>query len=319
MPRRGADLQDSRNLLKGKVLMIDIDTTELAAEAATEPVEDRHTRQRRERHVALMAGLEELTDLLADAGPGSDMAGDWGRVTVHVGIYDGTIEERIARLITVGHALDAEIIEREHHDTVHFRADREFSEELEYTCAIIATGDEIAVARAALAADAATERITVDYRVDHGASRYTVIAALAQFGVDAILESPAGLSDDAANRADVIVTETGDKIKVERYIEHYLLPAPADCVSVDAYAEALAMWVKGTPEFEIPCPARPVHAARAIRSDGSVLTAYSCGHCSDDAAKLTDQGYTVVWLNPGQVPTGPEIACGLHAEMAGAR
>jgi hypothetical protein len=305
--------------------MINTDTTEPAAAAATED-DERHTRRRREQHAALLAGLEELTDLLADAGP----TGDLFDSCTHVELYtcldasNGTVSDRVRRIASVAQSLDIEVTtSTTAAGTVHYRAEKiltgeKYAEAVTFSMYTIVDTADVPEAQAALA-EATPKLVAVDYRVDHGTSRYSVVDALAQFGVDAILESPTGLSDEAARRADVIVSEVGDKIKVERYSEHFVLPAPADCVSVEAYAEAVAMWVKGTPEFEIPCPARPVHAARAIRSDGSIVTAYSCGHCADGTSALTDQGYTVVWLNPGQVPTDPEIACGLRAEMAGAR
>jgi hypothetical protein len=315
MARPGRISHDTQNRLKGTVVKTYTDTIEPAAEMATESDEERRARYRRERHAALMAGLEELTDLLRAAGPGSDLAGEWGRVTVHAGIYDGTIEERITRLAMVARTIDAEIFERDHNDDVHFRVERTFSAELEYTCAIIATGDdEIAAARAAVAAVAATERITVDYQIEHEpAVASEVRAALAARGVEArtdLAGEDHGRPTVTPNGEGLIFVDNGDNGGG--------LPALAQCVSLDAYATAIAAYVRC--DFDgASCPARPDTAFRAIRADGAVLTVYACGHYHDDAdGELIEEGFTVVRLaNDITIPTG--VKCGHRVELGGAR
>jgi hypothetical protein len=296
-------------------------TTEVAAPAASESDEERHARRRRERHTALLAGLEELTDLLADAGPTGDLLDS----CTHVELYtcldasNGSVSDRVRRIASVAQSLNIEVTTSTAADgRVHYRAEKilagtKYAEAVSFSMYTIVDTPDVPQAQAALA-EATPKRVPVDYRADHGTSRYTVVDALAQFGVDAILESPTGLSDGSARRADVIVTEAGDKIKVERYSEQFVLPAPSDCVSVEAYAEALAMWAKGTHELEIPCPARPVHAARGVHFDGSVVTVNTCHSCDDGVDALTERGFTMVRLRPGQVPeTG--VACGERIEV----
>jgi len=154
MPRRGADLQDSRNLLKGKVLMIDIDTTELAAESATEEHDNR------DQHTAIIDGLQELADYLADAGPAAGLL-DWqstGRICLCLGRYEAPVEARLARLTAIADTLGVEIqTSTSNSGATHYHVSRSFGP-VEYDAFTIVDPDELEDAGTALAeAIAATE------------------------------------------------------------------------------------------------------------------------------------------------------------------
>lgn len=296
--------------------MITTDTIAPAAEAVTEPDEEQLARYRRERHAELMDALEHLTDMVADAGPDAGLGGDVLRVELDVSLYDGSITERSARLHAIAAALDVEIEEHPHGDTVQFWARRR-REGVDYHATVIAKGDaEIAEARAALA-ETAPERVTVDYRVEHdwSVTGRAVTAALARHGVD-VYTGPAEADHGHPTVTPLDAQRDTDRVFVDCGDYGAGLPVVEQCVSVDAYAATIAAYVRG--DYDTPCPARPAIAFRAIRADGAVLTAYACEPYHDDAdGDLIDEGYTVVRLASPDILTG--TTCGHRVAMGGAR
>jgi hypothetical protein len=305
---------------KERVLMISSssDTTEPASAAATESDEERHARYRRERHTELMAALEELTDLAADAGPNAGLAADFLRLEISASVCDGTIPERIARLHSIARTLDVEIEEHPSESSLQFWARKRYESGVDYHAHVIVYGDDIAEAKAALAALKSAERITVDYRLSHGGLqiRKLVTRELELLGVDVTDGDDNGL-------VDAVVTQVDETVRVERSDSSYTLPRVGECVSIKAYAQAIAMWVKGTPVEDIPCPASPTQAVRAMRHDGAVLTAHTAPCCySRHITALVESGFAVVDLDDKVASVARDvapanIACGFRFDLAG--
>lgn len=299
--------------------MIITDTTEPATEAATE---DDETRRIRERHVALLDGLQALTDFIADVGPAAGITDDYSRAELRtcLGNEDGSPAERVLRILEIARTLGVEMTSSNTTSgNVHYHATKGFGPAVEFDAFTIVDEEDAEKAAAALADAAAAERVTVDYRVDHAnaGTAAAVRQALASFGVDAAQSDGFAVEPDV----DAVVTAEADGVVVSCYNRDFVLPQLGRCVSVEAYAEAIALFMNGTVPAEIPCPARPAKAMRGIHHNGSIVSAYACGGCHDfDAAALRSDGYTVITLAAAvPLPAGPEIACGLRVEMAGTR
>lgn len=332
--------------------MIDTDTTELAAEAATEDeglcagcgapcavdvcadcydrgcrvarparesAAERYDRQRRERHADLMSGLEALTDLLADVGPTGDLLDDYTSVELRscLGKHDGSIEENMRRLVSLARSLDTEVFAHaDAEDRLHVRVEHKLSPAVRVEAFSVIARADAEEAKAALAAAQTAERVTVDYRVEHDeTTAREVTAAFARHGVDV--------------RADIADTDhehpTVDAGPVDVFVDlgefGAGLPLLADCVSVDAYAATIAAYVRGDfVDFDdLPCPLRATATQRGIHSDGRVITEYiaeGCAHAHTDA-RAEHNGFTVVRLDNADIPVG--TVCGHRVEMAGAR
>lgn len=312
-PAAGADLQD---ICRKDVLMITTDTTELAAEAATETEAEWRERRRRERHQQLMSNLEVLTDLVADAGPLGEVGGDHVDIKINIGLFDGTMTEQIGRLHAFATTLGTQVEERPYPErsSVHYAVNATPTEGIEIHAFVVAgcagmRPDEVTEAKAAHAALIA-DRITVSYEIEHDADTAAeVTAALSRHGIDAVVDI-AGL-----DHGHPTVTVNDDRIFVDNGDFGGGLPALARCVGVEAYAAAIAAYVRG--DFDGPCPARPDYAVRAIHTDGTVVTAYACEPYHDDlGGDLDDDGFTVVRLDADfPIPTG--IACGHRTELLG--
>jgi hypothetical protein len=312
MARPGRISHDTQNRLKGTVVKTYTDTIELAAEAATESDEERRARYRRERHAALMAGLEELTDLLADAGPAADMAGDHAHIEINVGLWDGTPTEQIHRLVPIARVLEVEITETPHKGSIHYYAKKKFANGLDYTAYVIAREDEIEEAQAALAVLAA-ERITVDYRVEHDADTIAeVCKAFARHGVDIRTD----LADADHDHPVITLGGMGAFVAIDRDGEGIGVPTLGASASADAYVRAIAAYLKGD---EVPCPLAPTIALRGVHRDGRIITEYVAKGClGDHVDALQADDFAVVTLDDAAIPAG-EIICGHRVELGGAR
>lgn len=288
--------------------------TDTAAEADTETMAEWHARRRRERHQQLLDNLEYLADLIADAGPLSEISGDAVGIKVNIGVFDGSIVEQVDRLHAVADALGARVEERPNASgtSVHYAVDVEPAEGIEIHAFVVAgcaglKPEEIAEAAAAHQARLAA-RVTVDYQVEHDdALAEEVRVALAARGVDARTD----LAD--SDHGHPTVTRTGDHAFVDHGDFGAGLPALEQCVSVEAYVGTIAAYARA--DFDsTPCPARPDTAFRAIRDDGAALTAYACAvYHGDQDGDLREEGFTVVRLRPGQVPA--TAVCGERIEV----
>lgn len=148
---------------KERVLMIDTDTTETAISAATARAAE-EDREVRANHSALVDGLQELADFLADHGP---MSGLTGRYSMgHVGMsitkgLDGSTIECLDRLAAIGRALGGVEIQRDDLPSgtrCMYYVEKQFGDAVYYRAHTTISLAEIDDAAAALAeAIAATE------------------------------------------------------------------------------------------------------------------------------------------------------------------
>jgi len=103
--------------------VITIETTQ------TDMAEDIESKNRA-RHVAIVDGLGELADLLADAGPGADLTDEFTEFELRHLLWSGSDSaiDRMRRLVTVAKTLGAEITSDEAATgSTHYRATREFA------------------------------------------------------------------------------------------------------------------------------------------------------------------------------------------------
>lgn len=131
-----------------------MNTTAPAAEAATESDEDRAVRR---RHVALVDGLQELADFLADHGPMSGLTGHYSTGTVSMSItrgIDGSTIECLDQLAAIGRALGGAEIQRDDMPSgtrAMYFVERQFGEGVYYRAHTTVNLGEIDDAAAALA------------------------------------------------------------------------------------------------------------------------------------------------------------------------
>jgi hypothetical protein len=138
--------------------MISTDNTTEAS--YTQAAEDRENRDNRERHTAIIDGLQELADYLADAGPAAGLL-DWqsaGRIGLCIGRQEAPVETRLARLTAIADTLGVEVQSSgSANGATHYHATRSFGP-IEYDAFTIVDAVEAEDTGTALAeAVAATE------------------------------------------------------------------------------------------------------------------------------------------------------------------
>lgn len=287
------------------------------------------------QHARVLEGLEQLTDYLADAGPGSNILEPNATLSIIQGLREadyGPAPDRVRRLVELAAASGTKVTKNPSPDAAHYYASLDFADgAVTVRAYTIVAADDAEAADAALAeatapiiremweaavtpppASPAEPALDVNYTFDHfSVGAEAVKAAFAEHGIRAHTPDTgtAGLADGTVEPRTDQAGVWGTRVTrlatnpdgLPEVIDRVTFPPFENYSTIGDYIGAIARYLKGEPakDHDQPgcCNEVAGTAVRGIHADGRVRTVYaSKAHVERVRLELASMGFVTVEL-----------------------